>query len=104
MEFSIWNKLDAATDGSPWVEMLVTDTKGNPIEDKWFWVAHAEDYQHGFLRMSIPFEIKDTSHRFIFKLKPGKGHRFERMMIRPAGVYVFDTTNNKRYVNAYMLD
>lgn len=104
MEFSIWNKLDAATDGSPWVEMLVTDAKGNPIEDKWFWLAHAEDYQHGYLRLSIPFEVKDTSHRFIFKLKPGKGHRFERMMIRPAGVDVFDTMNNKRYVNAYMLD
>jgi hypothetical protein len=104
MEFSIWNKLDAATDGSPWVEMKVVDKQGNQVEDKCYWVAHAEDYQHGFLRMSIPFEIKDTSHRFIFILKPGNGHLFERMLIRPAGVYVFDTMNNKRYVNAYMLD
>jgi hypothetical protein len=104
MEFSIWNKLDAATDGSPWVEMLVEDTKGNPIEDKWFWLAHAEDYQHGYLRLSIPFEVKDPSHIFTFQLRPGKGHWFERMMIRPAGMDIFDTMNNKRYVNAYMLD
>ena len=104
MDFSIWNQVDHKTDGAPWIEFLIKDSSGKICQDSWHWAAKISDYQHGYVRIDIPFEIHHPTDSIIIKLKPGHHHQFERMLIKPSEVDVYDSIANRYLLNNYWLD
>jgi hypothetical protein len=103
IDFSIWSKVDIHTDGSPWILIERYTTKNELFDTKYLHVARALDYQMGMLKTEISYKMDyGTEHLKVYIFK-GKGHVFERMLIKPHNLNRYKIESNRKYFDNYLI-
>ncbi len=103
-EFSIWSIVDYKTEGAPYIKFVRKTLLNELIEEVYLHSARAIDIQHGMLKLSHEYKQLLKEEKITVSILKGKHHQFERLMIRPKNIDIYQQIGSTKLFNNYLLE